>query len=159
MTTAEQIHGWHLSKGWSGIGYHFVIRGDGVVQTGRPIDTIGAHAYNCNTDSIGICVCGNYMTTEPSEISMQALVDTVNYIKGIYGDLQLARHRDVNATSCPGDMFPWEKLQKRLSGAQNPLLDEAKRKGLIANDHDLEEGVKWKDLLQVGLNILKLGGK
>ena len=29
---AETIHGWHLARKWSGIGYHYVILEDGTVQ-------------------------------------------------------------------------------------------------------------------------------
>ena len=42
--SAEEIHESHLAQGWSGIGYHFVIRKDGTIELGRPMDTIGAHA-------------------------------------------------------------------------------------------------------------------
>ncbi len=31
----KEIDGWHRKRGWSGIGYHFVIRRNGIVETGR----------------------------------------------------------------------------------------------------------------------------
>ena len=52
--TVEDIHRWHIDNGWSGIGYHFFVRKDGTVYEGRPIDKVGAHAYNYNSISIGI---------------------------------------------------------------------------------------------------------
>ena len=30
--SAEEIHGWHKNQGWSGTGYHFVIRKDGTIE-------------------------------------------------------------------------------------------------------------------------------
>ena len=46
--SAEQIHEWHQNQGWSGIGYHFVVRKDGAVERGRPIWAVGAHAQGDN---------------------------------------------------------------------------------------------------------------
>ena len=53
------IRGWHvLERGWSDVGYHFVITRDGEVQTGRPIERSGAHAKGFNKHSVGICYVG-----------------------------------------------------------------------------------------------------
>ena len=35
---------WHLDRGWSDIGYHYLIDRDGTVTEGRPIEKSGAHA-------------------------------------------------------------------------------------------------------------------
>ena len=43
--SAETVHQWHLANGWAGIGYHFLIRKDGFIEQGRPMDTVGAHCY------------------------------------------------------------------------------------------------------------------
>ena len=55
---AEEIRGWHLKRGWLDIGYHFVIRRDGTVETGRPTTRPGAHARGFNHLSLGICLVG-----------------------------------------------------------------------------------------------------
>lgn len=72
-----EINEWHKAR-WrasepSGlhIGYHFVVLNgrrkssktyvesdDGFVDTGRPLDEIGAHAVGANSDSIGVCLVG-----------------------------------------------------------------------------------------------------
>lgn len=59
---AEDIHSWHRDRGWSGCGYHLIIRRDGRLQRGRPLDKKGAHskAYGHNDYSIGICMVGGY---------------------------------------------------------------------------------------------------
>ncbi|NBN64121.1 N-acetylmuramoyl-L-alanine amidase [Pannonibacter tanglangensis] len=54
----QTIRRWHLARGWSDIGYHFVIDLSGRVHTGRPIAQIGAHVAGHNAGSIGICYVG-----------------------------------------------------------------------------------------------------
>ena len=55
---AADVHRWHLHRGWSGIGYHFVIRRNGQIEPGRGIEKKGAHVANFNAKSIGISLAG-----------------------------------------------------------------------------------------------------
>ena len=56
---AKEIKKWHVEgNGWSDIGYHYVIKLDGTVEEGRPIERSGAHTLNHNHDSIGVCYIG-----------------------------------------------------------------------------------------------------
>ena len=55
---AEEIRQWHKDRGWSDIGYHFVIRRDGTIENGRDVSKTGAHARGNNKDSIGVCLVG-----------------------------------------------------------------------------------------------------
>ena len=68
---ANEIHAWHQQVGYDGIGYHYVIRKDGTLERGRPIQKIGAHAKvnQHNLRSIGLCLVGGY--TVPSELALQ----------------------------------------------------------------------------------------
>jgi N-acetyl-anhydromuramyl-L-alanine amidase AmpD len=54
----DEIDRWHRARGWFTIGYHYVIRRNGTVETGRPEDVVGAHVLNHNSDTIGICMAG-----------------------------------------------------------------------------------------------------
>ena len=54
----REIDGWHRAKGWKSCGYHYVIRRDGTVEVGRPVEEVGAHCLNRNRHSIGICYEG-----------------------------------------------------------------------------------------------------
>ena len=54
----DEIDSWHKARGWSGIGYHYVIRRDGRIESGRPVEQAGAHASGYNANSIGICLVG-----------------------------------------------------------------------------------------------------
>ena len=55
---ASDIRQWHKAKGWSDIGYHYFIKLNGTVETGRYIEKVGAHAFGYNKRSIGICYAG-----------------------------------------------------------------------------------------------------
>ena len=46
--SVSEIRKWHKARGWSDIGYHFVITLDGTMNVGRPIEKIGAHAKGYN---------------------------------------------------------------------------------------------------------------
>lgn len=55
----KEIRKLHVKmNGWSDIGYHFVIRRNGQIEKGRPVEIIGAHCKGHNANSIGICLVG-----------------------------------------------------------------------------------------------------
>jgi hypothetical protein len=41
--SADDIRGWHKAKGWSDIGYHYIISLDGTIAKGREDNIPGAH--------------------------------------------------------------------------------------------------------------------
>lgn len=108
--TPQQIHSWHLGNGWSGAGYHFEVRKDGTVHSLRPEWAVGAHASGANSDSIGVCFEGDYMTEEMPRTQLLAGADLIADLMDKYGVSTLLRHRDVGDTNCPGDRFPWREL-------------------------------------------------
>lgn len=57
---SEEINKIHLDLGYEGIGYHYVIRRDGSLQRGRPVNIEGQHAQvnGHNARSIGIVFVG-----------------------------------------------------------------------------------------------------
>ena len=56
---AKEIREYHVKmRGWKDIGYHYVIKRDGTLEKGRPLEQVGAHATNHNQNSIGICLVG-----------------------------------------------------------------------------------------------------
>jgi hypothetical protein len=104
--SAEQIHGWHINNGWSGIGYHYVIRKDGTIERGRPEWAIGSHAYGENSHTIGIHLSGDFEQAEPTSDQIERCAELVADICDRYG-LPIDRdhvvgHGELMATSCPG---------------------------------------------------------
>ena len=68
---AKEIHQLHISFGWDGIGYHKVIRKNGLTENGRPEFWIGAHVYGFNTESLGVCLIGRDFFTKEQFISLK----------------------------------------------------------------------------------------
>ena len=56
--SVSDIDRMHQARGWSGIGYHFVVYLDGSIHAGRPIEQIGAHVSGFNKNSIGVVYVG-----------------------------------------------------------------------------------------------------
>lgn len=56
--TVADIKKWHLQRGFSDIGYHWVVYRDGTIVSGRPESTSGAHCTGHNSISIGVCYIG-----------------------------------------------------------------------------------------------------
>ena len=125
--SAEDIHRWHLSNGWSGAGYHFLVRKDGTIYRLRPEDKVGAHAYGVNYDSLGICFEGDYKEEIMQEEEIKAGRELVNFLKNKYGINTVQVHKNVNATNCPGDNFPFDQIANE-TGESKP----SKEKGKIA---------------------------
>ena len=103
---AAEIHRLHLRNGWSGIGYHYVIRKNGMIERGRPRDTVGAHTYNHNGSSVGIVLDGNFEEAMPTAVQLDKtarLVAALSHIYNITPDYNsMVGHRDLNTTLCPG---------------------------------------------------------
>jgi N-acetyl-anhydromuramyl-L-alanine amidase AmpD len=148
---ASTIHGWHLGQKWAGIGYHFVIRAGGAIERGRPEGKIGAHSGSAgNVDSIGIVLTGNFQYERPTAAQIESLVWLITqYLEPRYGNLDVIGHKDVMATACPGKLFPWDELRRKLlEGVVDVALDKwmidggrdalayLEKKGLVLNAAD-----------------------
>lgn len=107
---ASVIHQWHKANGWAGIGYHYVVRKNGLIERGRPEWAIGAHASGSNSNSLGICFEGAYMKETMPNQQKEAGKNLVAYLKRKYGISKIQRHCDVCATSCPGVKFPFSEI-------------------------------------------------
>ncbi len=108
--SAADIHNWHKQRGWTGAGYHFLVRKNGKVYRLRPEWTVGAHAAGANSDSLGICFEGAYNTEYMGQAQIQAGRELVAYLKSKYGISLVQRHKDVGSTDCPGAHFPFSEI-------------------------------------------------
>ncbi|WP_346354753.1 peptidoglycan recognition family protein [Azotosporobacter soli] len=117
MSVAD-IQQLHLSNGWAGIGYHKVILPDGMVQDGRPLEMVGAHALGANLHSVGIVVVGDFEQRRPSETQLISLLQITRQMMHRYKITpeNVRPHREATAgTSCPGAQFPWTEFRTRLN--------------------------------------------
>lgn len=104
----ESVHKYHQDNGWAGIGYHYVVKKDGTIYTGRPDNTVGTHSKGANSNSIGICFEGDYEKTEVMpDTQKEAGRKLIKYLENKYGISTVKKHSDVSATSCPGKYFPF----------------------------------------------------
>jgi N-acetylmuramoyl-L-alanine amidase len=115
---AAEIDRWHRQKGWRKIGYHFVIKRDGTIESGRGLTEIGAHAAGYNSVSIGICLVGgvseqdvkkaeNNFTT-PQMKALRYLLS--NLLDTSFPKAEVLGHRDLPgvAKDCPSfDVQKW----------------------------------------------------
>lgn len=108
----EEIKRWHVEeRGWSDIGYHFVIELDGSVKEGRPLAKVGAHAGGYNSKSIGICYVGGgggIDTRTPEQIA--AMVKLVFELKVQFNiaNENIIGHNEVSSKQCPSfDVREW----------------------------------------------------
>lgn len=109
---APEIREWHVNgNGWDDIGYHYVIRRDGIIDGGRPLEIMGAHAGGHNEDSIGICLVGGVDADDRrtaefnyTREQMRALERVIETMMQRYGSaLDVLGHRDLPGVSkaCP----------------------------------------------------------
>lgn len=123
--SAESVHNYHRSLGWNGIAYNYYVRKDGSIYRGRPENAIGGHTSNHNTRSIGICFEGNFEVEQMGEAQKEAGANLVADILSRYPNIKVLRHRDVDATACPGKYFPFEEVSEQMTGEQiyNKLVE------------------------------------
>lgn len=97
--TAETIHRWHLDRGWSGVGYHYVILEDGQLEMGRPEYWKGAHVRRFNKGSIGICLIGDGDYTNEQ---IRSLVNLKEDLCSRYPEALWYNHYELDsAKTCP----------------------------------------------------------
>lgn len=106
-----EIREWHVARGWIDVGYHYVIRRNGVIEKGRPERRPGAHVRGANEISLGICMVGgkdgeNNFTT----CQWASLRDLIVELKYCYPLAGVIGHRDVPGVTklCPAfDVMAW----------------------------------------------------
>lgn len=105
---ADDVRKWHKQRGWSDIGYHYIIRLDGTLEKGRPVSKQGAHARGFNDGSIGISYVGGLDDNmRPKDTRTKAQKETmhrlVNKLKKQYPIDTIVGHRDLPKVkkACP----------------------------------------------------------
>lgn len=106
--TVDQIREWHLARGFSDIGYHYIVYRDGSVHAGRPESIIGAHCPGQNTCSIGIVYVGG-VTSDGSDTpkdtrtpaQKKALRELVKSLQDKYPGVTVHCHYEFANKACP----------------------------------------------------------
>lgn len=109
----REIRQWHKEQGWLDVGYHFIIRRDGTVEEGRPVDTVGSHVQGWNDRSVGVCLVGGIDAKGKPEanftpIQMSALKSILTMLRAKYPEATIMAHHDVAPKACPSfDLQRW----------------------------------------------------
>ena len=106
--TVADIRRCHVvERGFSDIGYHYVIYRDGSIHTGRDESIIGAHCTGHNANSIGVCYIGGCASDgkTPKDTrtaqQKQSLVKLLKELKTKYPQASIHGHRDFSSKACP----------------------------------------------------------
>lgn len=97
---------WHRRRGWKGVGYHYVIPRDGRLQSGRPLEAVGAHCLRHNLDSVGICYIGGRRGGRAADTRTPAqrvtLAACVKALLAACPEARVYGHRDLDPhKECP----------------------------------------------------------
>lgn len=113
----REIHQWHTrDNGWTAIGYHVVIRRDGTIEAGRPLDAVGAHVASRNSDSVGVCLIGGkgkYSGMKPevhyTKEQLVSLVAVLKELRETFPGAEVLGHRNADpGKQCPSfDVKSW----------------------------------------------------
>ncbi|MBY0598689.1 peptidoglycan recognition protein family protein [Bacillus bingmayongensis] len=115
----HKTHEFHQKvRGWSGIGYNYFIEEDGTVFEGRGL-YIGAHAKGYNSETIGICMTGNFDKYDPTLAQMESLHSLCRDFMEQFSicEAHILGHRELEGVTktCPGTRFSMVELREILS--------------------------------------------
>jgi hypothetical protein len=173
----RSIYAYHtVSRGWSDIGYNFLVDRFGRIWEGRyggigrPV--IGAHTLDYNGATFGASAIGNFETAQPSAAMVDAYADLFAWKLGLsgvaadqrvslYGESwpAIVGHGDLGSTACPG-----RNLYARLGGIRSAaaaLQDQDSPPGVARTelDHDLDGDGRPDAVLGVGDTLTVLRGE
>lgn len=102
IESIRQIH--TRDRGWSDIGYHFVIDRQGRIIEGRPLAYQGAHVSENNPHNLGILVLGNFEKQTPSKKQIEALGRFARQMMQTHRvpASMVRTHQEIKQTLCPG---------------------------------------------------------
>lgn len=134
----DLIDRWHRDRGWSGIGYHYVIINDlhdelddGTVQEGRPASQQGAHVLGINERSVGICCVGHGDRQPHTDAQRESLLHLLSELMDQCPRVTVDRiigHREINdlvregvvdarfrtSKTCPGTKVDMDEIRKQV---------------------------------------------
>lgn len=104
--TIEEIRKWHKQRGWSDIGYHYVVMLDGKIKCGRDVNISGAHCAGHNSHSIGVCYVGGldshgYTKDTRTKEQKKSLINLLKRLKQLYPSAKIYGHSKFAAKACP----------------------------------------------------------
>lgn len=127
----EECKRWHTEeRGWSDIGYHYLIDRDGTLTEGRPIELSGAHARGHNKHSVGISLWGGHGGDQDDLFEENFTPEQDRALRKLIAQLRMeypaiTRIRGHNEIS--SKMCPCFQVSKWLNSAETEKKPERKR--------------------------------
>lgn len=102
----REIRQWHKEQGWLDVGYHFIIRRDGTIEEGRPVDVVGSHVKDWNSRSVGVCLVGGidekgHFEANFTPAQMFELRGLLQTLLAKYPGAKLMAHHEAAPKACP----------------------------------------------------------
>lgn len=101
------------------IGYHAVIRCDGMVAPGRSWAEAGAHCPGVNRTSLGVCLAGTDRFTPAQWMALRAWVEHAQTKLG--RGLRVVGHGEIDISNKPPKACPGFSVRAWLAGGMVPL--------------------------------------
>lgn len=104
--SVEDITRWHRERGFTTIGYHYVVLLDGTIERGRPEEQVGAHCKGHNSRSIGVAYvggCDKAMRPKDTRTVRQraSLRHLLKVLKAKYPTASIHGHNEFADKACP----------------------------------------------------------
>lgn len=121
----------HRDRGFTGIGYHFIIKLDGTIQLGRPQEMVGAHVEGHNSNSVALSYIGGVTaegkakdTRTPAQVV--AMTDLIRDLMKEYPNATVLGHRDFPKVRKDCPCFDvrtwWKKAVPALASRVAPIM-------------------------------------
>jgi N-acetylmuramoyl-L-alanine amidase len=127
--SADRIDAYHKRKGWACIGYHFVVRKDGLVEAGRHIKHDPASAKGHNSCVVAVVFTGHGdlepWTPEQDESGITLLTMICEAASLTATDVRGHRELERVRKTCPGKMVNMESVRLAVAGSLGMHVDDA----------------------------------
>lgn len=116
------------TRGWGGIGYHFVITDDGTAWYVGDVGTARANVKNINEKVIGICLVGDFTQHNPTDEQILSAHDLCQFFLSQHSvwpklhswEASVRGHKELQSTACPGTSWKgapdslFERIKNRI---------------------------------------------
>jgi hypothetical protein len=95
------------NQGWPGIGYHYFITGEGVIQQTNELTTQATHAGQYDPVAIGVSFAGDFTNAVPSPAQISAGAQLITWLMGQFGlSIEAVNgYKELVVTQSPGQQW------------------------------------------------------
>ena len=118
----DEVRRWHKERGFADVGYHYIIRRDGTLETGRREHRPGAHCRDMgmNSKSIGVGLEGHGDMEQWTADQWRTFRTLYRFMERKYHipPHEVLGHRETGAPkTCPGKKIDMDQVRRSLEMA------------------------------------------